>query len=326
MRRILLLWTVFASVFSFVAAWPPDSSESPVIDTGFRLKIAADWVYVNASVRDSRNHSNTLGLGKEDFVLYEDEVPQTVGSCVPGETPFNLLLLMDVSASTSPFIHVLRESALTFARQLSPADRIAIMTFSSRSRLILPPTNDRARLKASLRFVAPDGATAFYDALASAFRTFRDVSGRKAIVIFSDGVDNQLVNPKDGSQTRFPDLLDVARESDCLIYSVFLPPNEAEAKHPAVLKAEQQMQALAAETGGRMYMLRKAEELPAQYAEIAHDLRFIYTLAFTPDPSAPAGWRTLKVEVKGHPELSVHARAGYLNKKQESEDRSQKSE
>ena len=65
---------------------------------------------------------------------------------------------MDVSASTAPFIHVLRDSALAFARQLSPADRIAIMTFSSRSRLILPPTNDRARLKSALRFVAPDGS------------------------------------------------------------------------------------------------------------------------------------------------------------------------
>jgi len=326
LRRVLLAWTVLALVWSFAPASPPDFSQSPVLDTGFRLKVEADWVYVNASVRDSQDRATMLGLGKEDFLLYEDQVLQPVDSCTPAQTPFSLLLLMDVSASTSPFIHVLRNSALGFGRQLGAADRIAVMTFSSGSRLILPPTNDRARLKSALRFVAPDGSTAFYDALVSALRTFARVNGRKAIVVFSDGVDNQLLNPEDGSETRFSDLLDVARQSDCLIYSVFLAPaTEDEARHPAVVKAEQQMQTLSSETGGRMYKLRKVEDLPAHYSEIAQDLRFIYTLAYTPDPAVPAGWRTLKVEVKGHPELTVHARAGYF-KKQESGVRSQKSE
>ncbi len=326
MGRVLLSWTVLASVASFVAASPPDVSESVVLDTGYRLKVGADWVYVNVSVRDSRNHSTMLGLGKEDFLLYEDQTLQPVDSCIPAEAPFNLLLLMDVSASTSPFVHILRDSALKLARQLNPADRIAMMTFSSGSRLILPPTNDRGKLKSALRFVAPDGATAFYDALLSAFRTFGGVTGRKAIVVFSDGVDNQLLNPNDGSKATFPELLDVARQSDCLVYSIFLAPaSEGEARHPAVLKAEEQMQILSSETGGRMYRLRKVEDLSAHYSQIARDLRFIYTLAYAPNPSAPVGWRTLKVEVKGHPELTVRARTGYF-KKQEAEVRSQKTE
>ncbi len=148
MRRILLFWMIFASASLSATASPPDSV-GPVLDTGFRLKVEADWVYVNTSVRDSQNRTNMLGLGKEDFLLYEDQVLQPVGSCTPAETSFNLLLLMDVSASTSPFIHILRDSALRFARQLSPTDRIAIMTFSSASRLILPFTNDRARLNSA---------------------------------------------------------------------------------------------------------------------------------------------------------------------------------
>ncbi len=326
MRRILLLWMVFASVSLFAAASPPDSLGPNILDTGFRLKVEADWVYVNASVRDSHNRSNMLGLGKQDFLLYEDQVIQPVGSCTPAETPFNLLLLMDVSASTSPFIRILRDSALEFARQLSPTDRIAIMTFSSGSRLVLPFTNDRARLKSALRFVTPEGETAFYDALMAAVRTLGRTTGRKAIVVFSDGVDNQLLNPRDGSETTFPELLDVARESDCLVYSIFLPPAvEGKATHPAVLKAQQQMQMLSSETGAKMYTLRKVEELSANYSEIAQELRFIYTLAYAPSPSAAPGWRTLKVEVKGHPELSVRARTGYF-KKQESEARNQKAE
>ena len=326
MRRILLFWMIFASASLSATASPPDSVGPNVLDTGFRLKVEADWVYVNTSVRDSQNRTNMLGLGKEDFLLYEDQVLQPVGSCTPAETSFNLLLLMDVSASTSPFIHILRDSALRFARQLSPTDRIAIMTFSSGSRLILPFTNDRARLKSALRFVTPEGATAFYDALMAAVRTVGRTTGRKAIVVFSDGVDNQLLNPRDGSETTFSELLDVARESDCLVYSIFLPPtDEAEATHPAVLKAQQQMQTLSSETGAKMYTLRKVEELSTNYSEIAQDLRFIYTLAYAPSPSAPPGWRTLRVEVKGHPELSVRARAGYF-KKQESEVRTQKSE
>jgi len=317
MRYLALSYTVLVLLSSFAATSSADSPESVALNTGFRLKVVAEWVYVNASVRDLRTGSTLTGLQKEDFLLYEDEVLQSVGSCVPAETPFNLLLLMDVSASTGPFIQILRDSALKFSRQLGPADRIAIMTFSSGSRLILPFTNDPARVKSVLGFVAPHSTTAFYDALMSAFRTLRPLNGRKAIVVFSDGVDNQLLDANEGSQIKFPRVREVAQESDCLIYNVFLPPRSG-ARHPAVLKAEQQMRVLSSETGGKMYSLRKPEELPAYYAEIARDLRFIYTLAFAPEPSRSAGWRTLKVEVKGHPELSIRARTGYL-KKQESE-------
>jgi len=325
-RRIIVFSTVLASFSSFAASWSPESPESAILDTGFRFKVDADWVYVNASVRDPRNRSNRTGLGKDDFLLYEDQVLQTVGSCISAETPFSLLLLMDVSASTSSFVGTLRDSASKFAGRLRSSDRIAIMTFSSSNRLILPPTNHRGKLKSALRFVVPDGATAFYDALMSAFRTLGSVTGRKAIVVFSDGVDNQLLNPNDGSKATFSELLDVARQSDCLVYSIFLPPaTPHEGRHPAILKAEQQMQILATETGGRMYQLRKVGELYAQFDDIAQDLRFIYTLAYASNPSVPAGWRTLKVEVKGHPEMSVRARTGYL-KKEESEDRGQKAE
>jgi len=324
--RVLLFWSVIAFVTSGAAAWPPDPAESVVLDSGYRFKIDADWVYVNVSVRDPRNHSNILGLTKEDFLLYEDQFLRPVDSCIPAETPFNLLLLMDVSASTSPFVRILRDSALELGGQLGPADRIAIMTFSSGSRLILPPTSDRKKLKSALRLVAPDSATAFYDALISAFRTVGSIAGRKAIVVFSDGVDNQLLNPNDGSRTSFETLLDVARRSDCLIYSIFLTPATAnEARHPAVLKAEQQMQILSSETGGRMYKLQKVEDLPAHYSEIAQDLRFIYTLAYAPNPLAPSGWRALKVQVKGQPELSIRGRSGYF-KRQESEVRRHEAE
>jgi Ca-activated chloride channel family protein len=331
--RTLLLWVVFASISGFAAASPPGSSKAAVLDTGFRLKVDAEWVYVNVSVRDSRNRSGMLGLSKEDFLLYEDQILQPVRSCTPAEAPFNLLLLMDVSASTSPFMHILRESALSFARQLRPADRIAIMTFSSRNRSVLPFTNDRGRLKSALRLVKPEDATAFYDALVAALRRLESTSGRKAIVVFSDGVDNQLLNPKDGSETTFAELLNIARQSDCLIYSIFLPPvSGGEESRPAVLKAERQMRTLSSETGGKMYTLRRVEKLSVDYSEIAQDLRFIYTLVYAPSPSVPVGWRTLKVEIKGHPEWTVHARAGYLKKpesqaaRQESEGRGQKSE
>ncbi|RPI21370.1 MAG: VWA domain-containing protein [Acidobacteria bacterium] len=288
-------------------------AEKTSIDTGFRLKVRADWVYVNASVWGNRKRASVVDLRKEDFLLYEDGQLRSIDACLPSETPFHLLLLLDVSGSTSSFIQLIREAARKFTDQLKPGDRIAIMTFHSEAVMIQPFTNNRESAKVAIDQIRPEGSTAFYDAAIAALRAFRDIQERKAIVIFSDGADNQLVSASQGSKATFEQLRQAVRETDCMIYTVLLLPFEPDRYRDDVLyRASAQLASLAEETGGRSFKPRKARDLAATYGEIANDLRYVYTLTFTPGLPRSGGWHDLKLQIKAREGVVTRCRPGYF--------------
>lgn len=287
-------------------------AEEKSIDTGYRLKIQADWIYVNASVWDPRKRESVVDLRKEDFAVYEDGQSRTIDACLAGETPFNLLLLLDVSGSTSNFIQLIREAAIRFSEQIKPDDRVALITFDSRATMIQPFTNNREALKVAARQIHSQGSTAFYDATLTALDAFHGIAGRKAMVIFSDGADNQLADPSKGSKATFEQLRQAVRENDCLIYTVMLLPYDPlPYRDPDLYQAQRQMQLLADETGGRSFKPKRAKDLMGIYSGIANDLRYVYTLTFTPGGGS-AGWHELRVEVPARNGLITRCRKGYL--------------
>jgi len=282
---------------------------------GFPVKIRADWVYVNATVWDSRKQASVSNLCKEDFILYEDGEARSIDACLSGESPFYLLLLLDVSASTRLFIHLIREAAIRFSDQLRPNDRLAIMTFDSHTRTVQPFTSDREQIKAAVRGIQSRETTALYDATLAALREFNGIEGRKTIVIFSDGADNQLLDPTKGSKATFGQVRQAVREADCLVYTVLLLPVEPDERlDPIRYRAKQQLQELAEETGGRIFSPRKARDLASVYSEIASDLRHVYTLTFAPAARRSPGWHDLRVEVKGRSRFATRYRQGYLSR------------
>jgi VWFA-related protein len=289
-----------------------DRAEEKNIDTGYRLKVKADWIYVNASVWDPRKRESVVDLRKEDFIVYEDGQSRAIDACLASEAPFHLLLLLDVSGSTSQFIQLIREAATKFSEQLKPEDRVALVKFHSQAVMIQPFTNNREAVKTATQQISSEGSTAFYDAALTALDAFRGVQGRKALVIFSDGADNQLDDATKGSKATFEQLCQVVRENDCLIYTVLLLPYDPDPRRDAVLyKAQQQMRLLADETGGRSFRPRKARDLAGIYGEIANDLRHVYTLTFTPGFSLSGGWHQLRVEVPARNGLITRCRKGY---------------
>ncbi len=288
-------------------------AEEKSIDTGYRLKIQADWIYVNASVWDPRKRESVAGLRKEDFAVYEDGQSRVIDACLAGEAPFHLLLLLDVSGSTSGFIQLIQEAAIKFSEQLKPEDRVALVTFHSRATMIQPFTNNREAVKSAACQIHSEGSTAFYDAALTALDAFWGIEGRKALVIFSDGADNQLADPMEGSKASFEQLRQAVREDDCLIYTVMLLPYEPDRRRdPELYQAQHQMQLLADETGGRSFKPRKARDLAGIYGEIANDLRCVYTLTFSPGISASGGWHELHVELPGRSGVITRCRKGYL--------------
>jgi len=191
---------------------------------GYSLKVNVDSVSLNVSVLD-RDTGRSMGqMQREDFLVYEDGVLQQIDEVAHSEAPFNLLLLLDVSGSTKSYLPMMKQAAIDFTRQIKTNDRIAVATFNSSVQLIQGFTNDRAAAASAIQMIQAGGGTAFYDALMACIDQYmRDVEGRSAIVVFTDGVDNQLYGePAEGSFVRFDELYRRIQEIEPIIYTIFM--------------------------------------------------------------------------------------------------------
>src|SRR5437762_12662544 len=103
---------------------------------GYALKVNVDSVFLNVSVRERTTNRSIAGLQKDDFLVYEDGVQQEVGQLLPTEAPFNLLLLLDVSGSTASYLHLMKEAAIDFTREIKADDRVAIVPLRSEERRV----------------------------------------------------------------------------------------------------------------------------------------------------------------------------------------------
>jgi VWFA-related protein len=201
----------------------------------YSLKVNVDSVLLNVSVLDRGSNRSVAGLNKQDFRVYEDGVQQQIDQFHPCEAPFNLLLLLDVSGSTQSYIDLMREASIDFIRRIKPNDRIAVATFNSSVQLIQGFTNDRAGAEQAILRIWPGGGTAFYDALMTSVNQYmRGVEGRSAIVVFTDGVDNQLFGDRaEGSRSTFDELYRRIQEVESLVYTIFL---DTEGQYPSTAR------------------------------------------------------------------------------------------
>ena len=322
----------------------PESDPKPASGSGYALKVLVNWVYLNVSVRDPRNNRRVSNLTRDDFLVYEDDVLQTVEKFEPTEAPFRVLLLLDVSGSTRPHLDLLRRASADFSREIRTNDQIAVATFNSRSWLILPFTSDREKVRTAIDGIYSGGGTALYDALMDSLNEYSDeANARQAIVVFTDGVDNQLTgNRTEGSRTTFRQLFGEIRESDSLIYPIFLDHRNNVGRRPrgmaggllqkiprsrrptisikqqdrnVYLQARRQLASIADQTGARFYSPRRVQELAAIFSEIADDLRVRYLLAYTvPQPQRNRSWRSIRVEIRDRPDLVTRTRQGYYSR------------
>ncbi len=126
---------------------------------------------------------------KEEFTLAEDNVSQQIAFFAKVSAPFHVVLMLDTSASTQDKLSLIQQAAFTFVQQLQPADRVKIISFDDQVRDLNDFTSDRSILKASINKTKSGQGTKIYDAIATALSSVRTIKGRKAIVIFTDGVD-----------------------------------------------------------------------------------------------------------------------------------------
>ncbi|NOT62973.1 MAG: VWA domain-containing protein [Acidobacteria bacterium] len=161
------------------------------LDQTNTIRVNTDFVSIDVAVSDRKGTSNLPRLNVEDFAVFEDGVRQKITSFAALDEPFNLALLLDTSGSTRDEIAMMQKTARRFLNLLRPQDRIAVLQFNQEVELIKDLTNDRAALEKALDELQAGSGTAFYDALQlSLDEVFRSVSGRKAVIALTDGVDS----------------------------------------------------------------------------------------------------------------------------------------
>ena len=302
---------------------PKPTPPGDEIDPGDVIRITTNLVTTPVRViNDGRRYVHDMRA--EEFRIFEEGVEQQVAFFAPVESPFTVLLMLDISDSTESSLKDIKEAAFTFISQLKPNDSVIIAVFDSGLNVLAQPTSDRQELRALLDGIKPGKGTRLYDALDLISKLLLpQIKERKAIVLFTDGVDIDSRITAGASLRKW-------EESDALIYTIHYNTYFAVAEkirkansslpHQVIASsasrsdydaAHRYLNLLADRTGGRMYEADDTKKLTEAFTLIADELRWQYTLGYYPNPTPEVGQRRrIKVRVarKG---VLVYARDSY---------------
>ena len=192
----------------------PGSNGPEEVDAGDVIRVNTTLVTLPVSVMD-RDGRYVPNLRKEDFRLWEDGVEQNVAFFASVDKPFSVVLMLDTSGSTRSRLDDIQDAAITFVNQLRPDDQVMVVSFDDQVRVLTEFTSDRYRLRDAIRRTRPGDGTKLYDAVDLVMnQRLNSVAGRKAIVLFTDGVDTTSRHASYASNIRD------AEELDALIYPV----------------------------------------------------------------------------------------------------------
>ena len=329
---------------SGVAASGPEE-----VDAGDVIRVNTTLVTLPVAVMD-RDGRYIPNLRKEDFRLWEDGVEQDVAIFSSVDKPFSVVLMLDTSGSTRFRLDDIQDAAITFVNQLRQDDRVMVVSFDDQVRVLTEFTSDRSRLRDAIRRTQPGNGTKLYEALDLVMnQRLNNIEGRKAIVLFTDGVDTTSKHASYDSNIRD------AEELDALIYPVQydtytdqgggsgwpgsgrLPNSNADilgqilggifrkgggrsggggggvgTSRREYELANRYLHELAQRTGARSYEADSTQNLSAAFANVANELRRQYTLGYYPKTPAQAGQRRqIRVRVN-QPNLAVRTRDSYV--------------
>ena len=294
--------------------------DTAVIDEDDIIRVDTNLVSLNVSVFNNKLKSFVGMLEKNDFKVFENGHEESIAYFATTDVPFDLVLLIDLSGSTSDKRDLIRKSTQRFIEAARPADRLAIVTFADTTEVVCPLTADRAKLIAGANRIEGSGGTPLWDALKFTLDNVvgpRTLGRRRAIVLMTDGVDNALGGGTSGSEISFADLLEAVRKSDELIIPIYL---DTESDHEYMSSfgkriyenARKTLALLAQESGGLYYQARKIEDLNGVYDQVINDLGKVYSLGYKPTNEKRDGsWRRVQIQIPNRPDLSARSRPGY---------------
>ncbi|HQR31110.1 MAG TPA: VWA domain-containing protein [Blastocatellia bacterium] len=299
------------------------SARTPAASAGSESLQIETWFILLPVMATDRDGKYWSGLKASDFEIYEDGVQQEVAVFGDTELPIHVVLMLDVSGSTRFKLEDIQDAALNFVTQLRSQDRVMVVSFDEQVRVDSEFTNDREKLTSSIRRTRPGGGTRLVDAMDLVLtERLNKIRGRKAIVVFTDGVDNSSwLTDWEGLTARL-------EESDVIVYPVrydtlpemTTPPNGINNVRFVTLgggnkkeyeRAAQNLKDLAIHSGGRYHEVSSINDTKHAFANIADELRKYYWLGYYPANTTRDGrYRKIQVIVR-NPEVTSRTRAGY---------------
>jgi VWFA-related protein len=322
--RAIALLTLLGSLLATCCLPLSARAQAPDADV---IRIDTDLVNLNVSVFNRKQTQAPVLLEQKDFAITDNGQPQEISFFAASDAPFDLVLLLDLSASTAAKIKLIKKSAKRFVDAARPADRIAILTFTADVVLVSKLTSDHQALKQSIdRIEKPVGGTNFWDALRFVLEHIaiqsRVERRRSAVIVMTDGVDNALPGVfGEGSKTSFDELMEVVRRYDTIVLPVYLDTEKESNPHgtppAAYVMAREQLEYLASESGNHVYRARKVKDLNGVYPQVIRDLSTVYSLGYRPaNRTRDGAWHAVTVRLLGHDDFGVRGRRGYYETKQ----------
>lgn len=308
--------------FFLVAGVAPAVNQESALPTADQtLRVSTDVVNVYAIVREKTRP--VANLGREDFELTEDNVPQQIRYFSrETDTPLTLGIMIDTSPSQQRVLGVEQEEAKTFLRQvLRPKDLAFVLHFDLEVELLRDFTSNLSLLARAIDetvirsaasgplpspFPTPSvGGTHLYDAVYLAARELmKNEVGRKVLILLSDGEDQ-------GSTVKLNSALEAAHKADVIIYSIAVIDRAFYWGRMQGFGGDSVLKKYAGETGGRVIEVRNARDTGTAFQEIADELRTQYLLGYTPANTRRDGsFRKIRVNVRDR-DYKVQARRGY---------------
>ena len=314
---------------------------SPAKPEDEEITVETNLVSTPVSVLD-RSNRFIPGLKKSDFKLFENDVEQELTYFKSEEQPFTVVLMIDISPSTKYRIDEIHGAAISFVNQLRPNDKVMVVAFDENAEVLAEPTSDRRTLYAAIAQAQFGNGTSLYDTVeaVSQLELLRKV-GRNAVVLFTDGVDSTSFQASAESTVAGVD------ELDALFYTVryytredgnvdvreaaanniiISPTTMAHLRRVAKIRQDnlgtpqqyefgrRYLEALAANTGGRMFEADSIVNVEAAFAGVAEELRRQYSLGYYPTSEGKAGERRrVKIQVS-RPNVVVRAKSSYVIK------------
>jgi len=285
--------------------------------------VVVNMVQLNVAVTDKSGNYVT-GLRPSDFAIYEDGIPEKTATFAEGNEPArslrefaeqdppaastsdsqvrgaNVFVLFD----TSNYMYrgfVFAQDAITeFIRSLENSDRIALYSYSRDLSRAAPLTDDRAEVLRAVRSTVAGDEAALYNALLLTLKDAAQNTGRKVVVVFSNGPDNSSVVPPE-------DVAEFAQSAGVSIYMISTQKAKLEPVSTAVFDR------MTAATGGKAYFAKDWKDEHRAFASVRDDLAHLYSLSYYPKPNTNTGWRAITVRLVGDQlkKYKLRTRNGY---------------
>lgn len=308
-------------------------SNKQIKNSDDEILIDTDLVIISSRIT-TRKGKIVGDLKEAEFKIFENNIEQEIAYFSNADEPFTVALLLDMSYSSVFKLDEIRNAALTFTRQLRVKDKVLVVAFDEKVRVLCEPTNDPKILRLAIEGTKIRSGTSIYTALDNVLvEKFAEISGRKAIVLLSDGVDTT------SQHISATNLLEKFDEVDVLVYPIqydtfsdvqktnkdntqvyyddddrpiIIAKKELGERETDYNKANRFLKDISNQTGGRVFQVSSRSNLQDAFSTIADELRKIYSLGYYPDGEKKFGEKyNIRIRVY-RPDLTVRNRDSFI--------------